>query len=530
MAAVPASKTRQRAPSPEALLDAVVSFLASCRRPALLEPGEMPFELSPGSYALTARPACLLIEAWDRERNLARRVTAISCAQRGRMTLEVEKFGGRRGRLTLADLEARGGESLARRSGREALAEMLDRWLSRQYPGWRVEELTSGADLEHTLSPVFPRALISRGNVRWAALAAPAAPEADTALTHGLIWLDYLRRREAPAPVAGLALFLPHGFEDNCALRLRHLDSAVLRCELFLYDESGFEARVDLADTGNIATVIPRWQEPPPEGGSPAAALAGALAKIGGVESVAAAPGVLSLRVRGLEFARLEGGELRVGVEGKRVCRGYPQAERIARELLRVRCADAPDPHHPLRRRAPERWLESVVRPALKKIDAGLLESPVYGQVPAMAGCERGVIDLLALGEDGRLCILELKATADPHLPIQALDYWIRVRHHVLNGDFESRGYFPGRAIRRAEPRLLLVAPALEFHPTTETILSFFKPGIEVQRVGLGVEWQRNLKVVLRLDGARQPGWSKPAAHVTRLHSTDPHGHHEPES
>jgi hypothetical protein len=45
---------------------------------------------------------------------------------------------------------------------------------------------------------------------------------------------------------------------------------------------------------------------------------------------------------------------------------------------------------------------------------------------------------------------------------------------------------------------LLLVAPTLEFHPTTERILRFFSPAIEVERLGVGVEWQKNLKVVSR--------------------------------
>jgi hypothetical protein len=530
MAAVPASKTRARAQSSGELLRAVETFLAASKSPALLEPGELAFELTPGNYALTARPACLLIEAWDRDRNLARRITNVAGSKRGRLFLEFEKFGGKQGRLTLADLDAPRSEVLIRRSGREALRDALHRWLARQFPGWRVRELTAGADLEHTLSPVFPRALMARGRTLWAGLAAPAGPDADFALTQALIWLDYLRRRESPNPVEGLALFLPLGSEGNCALRLRHLNPSMLNCLLFRYDSTGFEARVDPADTGNIVTEVPPWREPPPEGDSAGAGIARSVSRIDGVESVASAPGVLSLRVRGLEFARLEGGELRVGLDQQSKCRRYEEAEALALDLLRIRSVNGPEPHHPLRRRAPESWLESAVRPALKTIDASLLENPVYGQVPAMAGCQRGVLDLLALGEDGRLCVIELKATADPHLPLQALDYWIRVRHHALNGDFDGRGYFPGRAILRQEPRLLLVGPAMEFHPTTEAILSFFAESIEVQRVGLSVEWQWNPKVVLRLDGARRPGWSDSTRHVTRLSQTGPDSHLQSES
>ena len=42
-------------------------------------------------------------------------------------------------------------------------------------------------------------------------------------------------------------------------------------------------------------------------------------------------------------------------------------------------------------------------------------------------------------------------------------------------------------AVQAEAPRLLLVSPSLEFHPTTETVMSFLAPQIEVERVGLAV-------------------------------------------
>jgi hypothetical protein len=52
---------------------------------------------------------------------------------------------------------------------------------------------------------------------------------------------------------------------------------------------------------------------------------------------------------------------------------------------------------------------------------------------------------------------------------------------------------------------LLLVSPSLEFHSTTETILSYFSAGIEVERIGLGVDWRKGLQVMFRLSGAQGP-------------------------
>lgn len=57
----------------------------------------------------------------------------------------------------------------------------------------------------------------------------------------------------------------------------------------------------------------------------------------------------------------------------------------------------------------------------------------LYSQVPALGAGDRGMLDLLMLDHQGRLTGIELKADEDLHLPLQALDYWIRVR--VLNAD-----------------------------------------------------------------------------------------------
>ena len=78
------------------------------------------------------------------------------------------------------------------------------------------------------------------------------------------------------------------------------------------------------------------------------------------------------------------------------------------------------------------------------------------------------MLDLLTLDHNGRLAVIELKADEDLHLPMQALDYWIRVR--ALKDDrqpsaggrpltaFERQGYFGGAEVSTLDPRLLLVA------------------------------------------------------------------------
>jgi hypothetical protein len=215
----------------------------------------------------------------------------------------------------------------------------------------------------------------------------------------------------------------------------------------------------------------------------------------------------VSLRVRGIEFAELAGGQLVFGLNERRPARDHhaKEIERLVEELARARSAGTADRDHPLYRQYPEAWLESQARGEIETIDATLRRDPIYGQVPAFAGGERGVLDLLAVDHAGRLAVVELKASPDLHLPMQALDYWVRVKWHLDRGEFGANGYFPGVALQAAAPRLLLVSPSLEFHPTTETVMNFFAPEIEVERVGLAVEWRKGLHAVFRLKGAARP-------------------------
>lgn len=150
-----------------------------------------------------------------------------------------------------------------------------------------------------------------------------------------------------------------------------------------------------------------------------------------------------------------------------------------------------------------ERWLELAVRSNLLTVDASLLQTPVHGQILALAGRDRDLIDLLAVSGWGRLTILELKTSEDIHLPLQALDYWIRIRSHAQAGELAH--LFPGMMLSAEAPRLLFVAPAICFHSSNAMVLSYFSREIEMERVGLSSDWEQRFKVVLRLKGAEEP-------------------------
>ena len=94
--------------------------------------------------------------------------------------------------------------------------------------------------------------------------------------------------------------------------------------------------------------------------------------------------------------------------------------------------------------------------------------------------------------------VIELKASEDIQLPLQAIDYWLRVRRHQREGDFQRFGYFGGIELSSDPPLVWLVAPGLRFHSATDILLKYLSPEIQVTRIGLGENWRRGLKVIFR--------------------------------
>ena len=145
--------------------------------------------------------------------------------------------------------------------------------------------------------------------------------------------------------------------------------------------------------------------------------------------------------------------------------------------------------------------MESMVSRQPDRLEPGLTGGVVYEQVPAVSGTARGLLDLLTANASGRLAVIELKASEDLQLPLQALDYWMRVHWHHQRGELEREGYFAGCALSPQPPLLLLVSPALQFHSACEVILRYLSPNIEVVGVGLNEDWRRAVKVVSRQAG-----------------------------
>jgi hypothetical protein len=261
--------------------------------------------------------------------------------------------------------------------------------------------------------------------------------------------------------------------------------------------------RIALSDAGNLAT----WLVPRREVDQAIAAVLPEAERIRQLApdairvSVAAPAQEVTLRFIGMEFARWRQGEMWFGLgdhqelltPGK-----WAALEKLVHQLKIYRHSLATDTKHRLYRAQPERWLETLAAADPSRIDARLDARHIYTQVPASSAGDRGIIDLLGVTRDGRLAVIELKASEDIQLVMQAVDYWLRVRWHHGQDDFRRYGYFPDVALQPKPPLLLLVAPGFRFHPASDIVLRYLSKDIEIVRIGLAENWRRGLRVIFR--------------------------------
>jgi len=326
---------------------------------------------------------------------------------------------------------------------------------------------------------------------------------AENSLTFALLWLDRIRHSTRGTSAAGLRVIVAKGTSCTLAHRLSGLDPRI-PVELYERDAS-LESleKIDHHNAGNVETGLVSGRdahalvEPVRSMLQPILALA--------PKAIDAHPvpqsREVSLRFRGLPFARWEDGRIYFGSEEpwtELTPNTQSSLKALIQSLEAHRNPLALDTRHALYRAQAERWLESLIREDVTRIDAALDPRFVYAQVFAHAGGEHGILDLLCVTRDGRLAILELKTTEHIHLPLQAMDYWLRVRRHLAQDNISRFGYFPGIELQRASPLVYLVAPALRFHPTTDTLLRYLTPELEVVRVGLAESWRRGLRIVMR--------------------------------
>lgn len=487
---------------PTTELEQALAALMTGQPVEVRENGRRVTGLDDARYEVRAGPKPLL-HLWSGDRTLVRRVTRLVEASGSGLCLEVERFGQNRpGRL---EIVRRDRPRRRARLDREEFAGRFARLLEQQFPDEKLVSLTTAPDLERSLSGNYARGWLRAGARAWAVLGASPSETAatiDGSLTFGLIWLDCLRARGAAPVVAGLRLILPPQSSRLVAHRLAALAPDVV-VELYEWNlDEPLARRIDHTNAGNIST----WLTPRGE----TERLLGQVQEVGArIRSLDPAaidasvvPGTrqVAWRYHGLEFARWSRGRIRFQLDSERLeltGDNWQRLERLIAELAAARRPEG-DPRNRLFRLARERWLETLVLGEPTRIDARLDPARVYSQVPAFSSSDRGVLDLLGVTRNGRLAVVELKVDENVHLVFQAVDYWLRVRWHHRQGDFERYGYFPGKTLEAADPLLYIVAPGLRFHSLTRTLLGYLAPEISVCRVGLNEDWRRGLRVVER--------------------------------
>ncbi|HTS13690.1 MAG TPA: hypothetical protein VMH00_16340 [Candidatus Limnocylindrales bacterium] len=491
-------------------LDRALQNLAASGAVEVREDGEWLAGLSALHYEVRRSGKSALVHLWSDERNLARRVLRVREQSPERLVLEVQRFGrSRPGRLEFLRTDS---PRAAGRVTREQFRARFSRFLAERFPDSSVDFLSASPDLEHSFSGVYIRGRMHEGSREHALIAASpgeSSASIEGILTFGILWLDWCRSHAQRRTVEGLRVFVPEG--TSRFIRERSLGIAAhARLEVFEFDErEGKVCKTDPADVGNLESWLAQRREVESDLAAARDAIARvrALAPAGSelAQNMAARPVAgtheVAMCFRGLEFARWRRDGITFGIGDSRdrlTERTQPRLERLARDLDLHRHSLATETNHPLYRAAPERWLETLVMEEPARIDAQLDPRYLYSEVPALAAGDRGVLDVLGVTLRGRLVIIELKATENIQLPMQAVDYWLRVRRHQLAGDFRLHGYFAGLALSAEPPLVWLVAPGLRFHASTDTLLKYLSPEIHVTRIGINENWRRGVKVLFR--------------------------------
>ncbi len=216
-----------------------------------------------------------------------------------------------------------------------------------------------------------------------------------------------------------------------------------------------------------------------------------------------------TLRYFGLPFARVRSllGKERVWFGINRLTRRvldestWDDWKNLLRDLREHRSASAFDHRHALYRAAPEAWLESLLRRDITKLDPGLIIAPLHAQFRTARGAKLGIrpIDLLALRQDGRLVVIELKVSEDREHVLQGADYWRRVEAHRRRGHIGKAKLFGDRKIKDEAPLVYLVAPTLRVHPSFQTLARCISSDIEIYRFDINEDWRSGVRVMRRL-------------------------------
>ncbi len=505
-------------------------YLAAHPGAAVLDEGHLVFEMPRTSYSLSSEHNRCVLQLWSSERNLIRTVIGVS-NRKDTLNVQVRRFGRSEPQMMqfIPDRDTR--SSGIRSTMRSRFLRALEVVIGRDWSEWKLTGLRSAMDLEHSFGPAYGRGLLTQGQSAWAVIAVSGdemPSTIDGILTVGILWLHQCReQQQGRRVVQGLRLILPAGHSEVTASRVPWLHADLAKWEVWELEPHGDRLmRLETSRQGNLKVRLVRAFDAASSVARYQAGVQQILALVPEdrrslVETRARSATEVTVSLHGLEFARIRHGHARDTFARQDVITfgaganetplnedTEPMLRELVQRLFASRTAmrtDEPAARDALYRLQPERWLESVLRQELSEIEPSLNTQNVYSQVPAFAASDRGMLDLLTVDRTGRLAVLELKADDDLQLPLQGLDYWLRV--HQLhqqrspstgNSELERMGYFPRMVLSTDPPLLYFVAPALRIHPANETVLKYFAEEVEWTFIALNEDWRTERKVIFR--------------------------------
>ncbi len=506
MRAKPAA--REAPASAEQMATLIQNTMAATEALVLRSGGDILIELGGEDAGLDVSLAKhdLLLHAWCPQRSLVRRVMEVKASGRG-LRLSCRRLGCAQPEVLYLESVGGSGET-GMRSSRQLFRRALLAQLERQYPGWKV--VPCGYSQQRAEENGCHLVLFrhARHWMAWLAIAPEESLEAaETALTRLLDWTAQPLAEDCP-DVVPMHLLVPGGVVPEFRERIRWMRRPEL-FHLHAWTDSGIEELPSSVE-GNIWTRLRHATT------SDAGHFADpfTLELLRDVQRVcpearlrAGARG-LSIHVLGLEIASEQAVQLPGQAPATRFSFGLGRQTPLTHEnrgqFLELAASVQRQRHgfghmgQELFRCRPEAWLEELVRRDLRQLEPDCLEGFAYTQVPARRATWESVLDVLGILRDGRLAIFELKAAEDLNFPLQALDYWSAVRHHLRNGDFQRLGYFPGVELAGADPVLYLVSPALRWHPRTGHILRWISDDVPLRRISINEDWRAGIKVLER--------------------------------
>jgi hypothetical protein len=376
------------------------------------------------------------------------------------------------------------------------------RWLKQNFPSCQIIWAGKKSDLARSLSGRFLRAIFRYRGRHLLLVAVDSNDDSDARLALGqaLLWLSCPGVRNRIQSSATIHFLAPSGSSSILNHRCQYLNKKRVDTKIWEY-EGNEDFRIHRVASSDLAVENKDFRWP----------VTGPFRWSSQLEQVLKmAPALIrryprfhdydSLRLWGLEFAQA------MGPDRERICFGVgtPRIElnentfgglqALVAEILFYRRPDSPDTQHPFYRLQAERWLEALILESIPELFPEMAPESVYSQIPVYVGKDPGRVDILGADRNGTLIVMELKVSEDSDL-----DYWGRVIRHNANGDFRRRGYFSEMNLNRRNPKIYLISPIFSFHNSTESMIRYLDPGMEIWKISINEDWRCGVKILRRI-------------------------------